>query len=101
MKLPEIPDWSEAWEKARRAVRKFGSYQKEEALAWLDPTTSEAVNRFGYMDLCMMENPEVAKAQFRDIYNQIAKRTKTDAQIPMHLTTFIEDARKLLEGGKE
>lgn len=98
-KLPEVADWSEAWEKARKAVRKFGSYQKEEALEWLDPVTAEAVKRFGYMDLCMMENPEVAKAQFRDIYNQIAKRKKADAQIPAALNAFIEDARKLIGGG--
>jgi hypothetical protein len=51
------------------------------------------------MDLCMMENPDVAKAQFRDIYNQIAKRKKADAQIPAALNAFIEDARKLIGGG--
>lgn len=91
---PELPDWTEAWEKARKAVRKFGSYQEEQALEWLDPTTREAVKRFGYVDLCMMEEPEVAKAHFRDVYNIVATRKKTDAQLPFVIMEMVEDVQR-------
>lgn len=88
-----IQDWSEAWEEARRAVRKFGSYQEAEALAWMNPSTAETVKRFGYYDLCMMENPEVAKAHFRDIYSNIEMRTRKEAQLPDSLKGLIESIR--------
>lgn len=89
----ETKDWSVAWEEARKAVRKFGSYQEAEALAWMTPSTAETVKRFGYNDLCMMENPEVAKAHFRDIYMSIEARSRKDAQIPDSLRGLIESIR--------
>lgn len=97
----EMKDWSEAWENARRAVRRFGSYQEEEALASLDALTRKAVERYGYRDLCMMEEPEVGKAHFRDIYNAIARRESEDASLPKMLIDTINGLRsgqKLLEG---
>ncbi len=96
---PAQADWSEAWEEARKAVQKFGSYQETEALAWMSASTAEAVRRFGYYDLCMMENPEVAKAHFRDIYNNIALREKKEAQLPDSLKSVINNLR-IGENGK-
>lgn len=95
----DAQDWSAAWEEARKAVRKFGSYQEAEALAWMTPSTAETVKRFGYNDLCMMENPEVAKAHFRDIYMSIEARSRKDAQIPESLKGVIESLR-IGENGK-
>ena len=96
---PVQVDWSEAWEEARLAVRRFGSHQQEEAMASLRPATAEAVKRFGYFDLCMMENPEVGRAQFRDIYRSIEAREKNEAMLPESLKGIINNLR-IGENGK-
>lgn len=73
--------WGEAWEKALRAVRKYGSYGKREALASLDPLTRKCVENIGFMDLCMSENIMVERAHFQRIYEIYAKRERTSQQI--------------------
>lgn len=103
----EIMDWSEAWEIVNRAVRLIGPYQEEKAMAKFDDVTRETVERIRYMNLCEMESGErdVMRAHFRDIYNQIANRHRTDAQMPMALKNKInamqigvpENERKMIE----
>ena len=73
--------WGEAWEKALRAVRKYGSYGKREALASLDPLTRKCVETIGFMDLCMSENIMVERAHFQRIFEVYAKRERTSQQI--------------------
>lgn len=77
-------DWSEAWEKVNHVVRCIGPYNQDEALGRLDEVTRQAVERIGYQTLCGMESREhsTMRAQFRDIYNQIAERKRMDAQLP-------------------
>ena len=84
---PEIKDWSEAWAEVNKAVRLVGPYAEDRAMARLDEITRETVERFGFGNLCAMEsdNRETVRAQFRDMYNQIANRHKQDAQMPMAL----------------
>ena len=87
----EAPDWSEAWENVNRAIRLIGPYREDEAMARFDSTTREAVRRMNYQSLCEMESAErdIVRAQFRDIYNQIATRRKADAQVPVGLREAI------------
>ena len=82
-----VLDWSEAWEIVNKAVRTIGPYQQDEAFSRFDEITAEAVRRIGYMTLCEMEYDErdIMRAQFRDIYNQIANRHKQEAQMPIAL----------------
>lgn len=85
----EIKDWGDAWEDVRMAVRLYGSYQQKEAMESLDELTKECVKRVGYLNICMSENIATERANFRMIYEELAKRKKDDAQIPERLRQAI------------
>ena len=89
--------WGEAWEKALNAVRRYGSYNKKEALDSLDPLTRKCVENIGYLDLCMSENIMVERAHFQKIFEIYSKREQTDKRLPNNLLQAIEQAR--VEGG--
>lgn len=89
---PEIPDWGEAWEQTLHAIRRFGSYRQKEALDSLDQITRKAVERLGFRDLCMSENTMADRANFRMIYETLAKREQTKHQIALPLQ---EEIRKM------
>jgi hypothetical protein len=93
--------WGEAWERALNAVRKYGSYNKKEALDSLDPLTRRCVESIGYMDLCMSENIMVERAHFQKIFEIYSKRQQTDRTLPASLVNAIEQTRKnnALESG--
>lgn len=77
----EEPDHGEAWAMAMTAVGKFGWYEKDEALPWLEERSvlvAEAVRRFGYRDLCMFDLADVSivRAQFREIFKSLKQRAE-------------------------
>lgn len=86
---PKIKDWSEAFEEARQAIRRFGWYNPKDALDSLDELTRETVRRMGYHDMCMSENHASDRANFRDIYNTLAERKKQERQIPEAIRIII------------
>ena len=81
--------WGESWERALAAVRKYGSYNKAEALESLDTITRKCVESIGYMELCMSENIMVERAHFQKVFEVFAKREQTDKQIPLQLKQAI------------
>jgi hypothetical protein len=81
--------WGESWERALAAVRKYGSYNKMEALNSLDSLTRKCVESIGYMELCMSENIMVERAHFQKVFEVFAKREQTDKQIPLQLKQAI------------
>lgn len=81
--------WGESWERALAAVRKYGSYNKADALNSLDSLTRKCVESIGYMELCMSENIMVERAHFRKVFEVFAKREQTDKQIPLQLKQAI------------
>lgn len=87
--MPEIPDWGEAWESACKAIRRFGFYRQKEALDSLDPLTRKAVERLGFRDLCVSENHMTDRANFRMIYENLAKREQTKQQVALPLQETI------------
>ena len=103
----DIPDWGEGWEKVRKAVRKFGLYNERKALESLDPLTRKVVERLGFRELCMSdENDTTFRANFRMIYENLAKREKTDQQLALPLREAIAqiqlkgfDGQPLLSAG--
>lgn len=98
--------WGESWERALAAVRKYGSYNKMEALDSLDSITRKCVESIGYMELCMSENIMVERAHFQKVFEVFAKREQTDRQIPLQLKQAINQMQLksmdnlLLEDGK-
>lgn len=95
-----IPDWGEAWLEVQKAVRYYGSYRADEAMDSLSPLARQATERIGFMNLCMSENPDASRANFRMIYESLSERAKKEAQIPQTLKELITNI-KLLEGGNE
>lgn len=85
----EIPDWGEAWQEVTNAMRRFGSYRPNEALASLSPLTRKATERIGFNNLCMSENPSAERANFRMIYESLVEREKKNAQMPEPLKNLI------------
>ena len=81
--------WGESWERALNAVRRYGSYNKAEALNSLDPLTRKCVESIGYMELCMSENIMVERAHFQKIFDVYQRREQTDRQMPLQLQEAI------------
>ena len=98
---PKIKDWSEAFEDARRAVRRFGSYNPTDALNSLDDLTRETVKRLGYHDLCVSENHAADRANFRMIYEQLAKRESEERQINKDVKAMIAELGARLGIGQD
>lgn len=92
----EIPDWSEAWERVQKAIRYYGAYRDDEAMESLDEVTRAAVRRMGYKSLCYAEqkNAETDRAQFREIYNLVARPVIESSQWPPAVLEARESTRK-------
>jgi hypothetical protein len=98
---------AEAWGEVKCAIRKYGSYREEEALASLSERTREAVRCMDWQELCLSQDPEgVLRAQFMRIYEQVSGREVQERLMPADLQEQIKklSARKdlrLIEGWKE
>lgn len=80
-----IPDWGEGWEQVLKAIRLFGSYRIEEAMDSFDPITRRCVERLGFRNICMSENINQDRANFRLIYQTLAERKTKDSMLPVGL----------------
>ena len=70
---PMVTDWGEAWEEVQRAIRKYGRYREEEALASMTRMTEVAVRRMGFQNLCSSDNPVADRAHFQRMYEGMLK----------------------------
>lgn len=86
----EMPDYGAAWESVLRAIRQYGFYNQQEALESLDPMTRGVVERMGFRELCMSENPGVDRGQFRKIYETVAMREKKKQQVALPLQGMLD-----------
>ena len=91
-------DWSNGWEQFRQAVRRFGYYQQEEALASMDEVTIRAVKRLGWKELCMSENIMQDRANFRMVYEQEQNKAKEMLALPESLK---RNLARLQEGNRK
>ena len=89
--------WGEAWEKALKAVHRYGYYRAKEALDSLDPLTRRCVENVGFREMCLSENIAVERANFRMIFETLAQRKKTEQQMALPLREAI--SRLQLAGG--
>lgn len=76
-------DWGEAWDQAMNAIRRFGSYDEDGALASLPPLTRETVRRLGYKSLCWSDNQVADRANFRQVYEILSQRKAETDKIPL------------------
>lgn len=98
----EVKDWGEAWREVLKAINDYGSYRELEALESMDERTRRVVDRLGFRNICLSENIDHDRANFRMIYEQLVERDKQDAQLPPRLKELIASMPILqLEGGEE
>lgn len=85
----DLPDWGEGWHQVQKAIRRYGYYNTKAALDSLDPLTRQCVERLGFRELCMSENITADRANFRIVYETLAKREKTNQQMALPLQETI------------
>ena len=90
IKNGKFPDWGEAWEETCKAIKRFGFYRPKEALESLSPLTRKTVERLGFTNLCLSENPTADRANFRQCYETVAKREQENNVLPLPLQETIK-----------
>lgn len=85
-----VPDWGEGWEKVLQAIRQFGYMRESEALRTMDELTRKCVQRLGWRNLCMSENNNTDRANFRMIYEQLQSREQKERILPIALSNTIK-----------
>ena len=83
------------------AIRRYGSYREVEALESLDELTRATVERLGYRSLCLSEEIEMDRANFRRVYETLAERKRRDESMPTTLKRLAEKHRKRLDKFEE
>lgn len=81
----QIKTAGEAWEEVIKNIRSFGIYNQLDGLNALTEFTRKVVNQIGYSEICMSENIEITRAQFRKAYEATEKREIEFNNMPMHL----------------
>jgi hypothetical protein len=102
---PEQVTSSEAWGEVTSAIRNYGYYREEEALASMSPTTAQLVRYMGWREICMSEDIGVIRGQFLRMYEQIATREQEKQLLPPAMQDEIKQLSnkiglRLIEGGR-
>lgn len=97
LKVGELDDWGDGWRQLQMAIRRYGSYREVEALESLDELTRATVERLGYRSLCLSEEIEMDRANFRRVYETLAERKRRDESMPATLKRLAEKHRKRLD----
>lgn len=92
----ESRDWSDGWAQFREAVRRFGYYRQEEALASMDDITRRVVSRLGWKDLCTSENIMTDRANFRMVYEQEKVKADERAVLPERMRQALDTKQRRL-----
>lgn len=87
----------EAWGEVVKAIRYYGSYREEEALNSLSPPVRKVAKSMGWRELCLSEEPDVIRGQFRKMYEASARRGKQEMLLPEGFKQLIESKFMMLE----
>jgi hypothetical protein len=71
-------DAAQAWGEVIHAVRYFGYYREDEAIASVSPRTARVVQMIGWQNICITEEMDVLRGQFRMMYETTEHREKQD-----------------------
>lgn len=84
--------FDEAWGQVQKAISTYGWEHPQEAYAVMDDITVSVVKNLGWNNICKGENPDATRANFREAYEEKAKKAKSDMQMPR----FVEQRRTQL-----
>ena len=96
---------AEAWGEVIRAIRDYGYYREKEAMASMSPITAQVVRYLGWREICLSEEPEILRAHFLKMYDQVAAREQEKQLLSPTMQTEIKKIAKkydlrLIEGGR-
>jgi hypothetical protein len=96
---------SDAWGEVVQAIRRYGYYRAEEALANMSPETARIVRSIGWQEICLNEEPGVVRGQFLKMYQQVAEREQKEKLLPADLREDIQRIAgrmdmKVITGGR-
>lgn len=94
MTQPRTLDAMEAWGLIGQAIRQFGYYRQKEAMESLPDDVAEMVKRFTWRELCLSENIETLRAQFRMAWETQSKRKNELKALPSEIRSLLEDTAK-------
>jgi len=83
------PDSGDAWGEVLAAIREYGYYRPEEALASLREPVRLVVQRMGWRELCISETGMADRAHFLRIYEAMTMRTQEQRLLPAPLRESI------------
>lgn len=87
-----IPSFDEAWGTVQKAISSCGRDNPDRAYAMMDDMTASIVKNLGWIRICISENPEANRANFRMAYEEKAKQRQIARQMPR----FVEQQKQQL-----
>lgn len=84
-----VASFPNAYSEVLRAIRNYGFYKEKEALESLSPLTRKATEAIGWKELCLSEEPDVIRGQFRMAYEALERREMMNAKTPQSLKEII------------
>ena len=84
-----LDDWGAGWQETMAAIRRYGYPREQDALASMSELTRETVQRLGYQTLCMSEDLDKDRANFRMIYNELVERRNSENVLSPQLRDLI------------
>ena len=92
---PEQTTGTQAWGEVIRAIRNYGVYREEEALASMSPRTAYVVKCMGWREICMAEELGVIRGHFLKMYQQVAEREQKEQLLPPAMRREIKQIAQL------
>lgn len=95
---------AEAWGEVIKAIRNYGYYREKEVMASMSPITAQVVRYMGWREICLSEEPEILRAHFLKMYDQVAAREQEKQLLSPTMQTEIKKLAnkydiRLIEGG--
>ena len=88
----QFMDASEAWGIARKAISKWGVHAKAKARATTPADVWAVMDRMGYEDMCLSENPDVIRGQFTRLWEAHSKRAQEVERLPESVKKMLSAA---------
>ena len=89
LKYDTIPNAGDAWGEVNSAIRLFGYYREQEALASMCEPVRLVVQRMGWRELCLSENDMADRAHFLRMYEAMERQTQEQRLLPTALSERI------------
>lgn len=82
LKFGIAKDACQAWGEVISVINKYGYYNQEKALKSLDIITREVVEYIGFKEMCLSNNTDLLRSQFKNFYNTIVNRKNQYNSMP-------------------